>query len=366
MKSEKELVLSIESLLRKAGVPGCSLAVVGQDGVTWSHSFGYADLLNGGRAERSTIYHLFSGTKLFTATAALQLVERGELDLDAGAKTHLPDLPQLGDTPLRALLSHTSGLRDTLRGFLAVYFPGEAPLSTREALAAYRLRASGARERKVQYRNVNYAVLGEIVSRKSGLDYRDYIRHRILAPLGSDAEFEVSKFHSARLATGYLNRWDPTRVLLRLLLPAASKRLYRGWVKNGLVALNDYNLSTAAIGGLIGSVDSFAPFLQSQLNHGFPLLREETTKWMQTLVARGRAGVESTTGVGLGWKVGDTNGRRFLNHEGSGAGFRSELRLYPDEGLGMVVLMNKSSLSRTMRVAHETCELIRKNRGTLP
>jgi CubicO group peptidase (beta-lactamase class C family) len=249
---------------------------------------------------------------------------------------------------------------------MAVWFPGDDPPTASEALAAYAQRPRRAPGRTVRYRNVNYAILGEVVSRVSGLPYRDYVRERVLMPLASDAAFEVSAFDAPRLATGYLRRRDPTRVLLWLLFPKLSRRFYSGIVKGGWIALNDYNLSTASIGGLVGSVDSFVPFLRSQLNGGVPLLSEKTTRLMQTLATRGKAGIESREGVGLGWKIGVAGGRPFLNHEGCGAGFTSELRLYPGEALGMVVLMNMSSISRTMRVAHKVCELIRESRGTPP
>lgn len=53
-------------------------------------------------------------------------------------------------------------------------------------------------------------------------------------------------------------------------------------------------------------------------------------------------------------EAGSSQHGRFLNHEGSGAGCTSELRLYPDHELGVVLRMNKSSISKTMRVAHDS------------
>ncbi len=361
MSVTAELDVAIQRPLARARIPGCSIAVVNRSGTLWSHGFGYADVETARPADSSTVYHLFSGTKLFTATAVLQLVEDRVLDLEAESTTYLSNLPQLEGIRLRHLLSHTSGLKETFRGFLAVYFPGEDAPTTAEALARYELRRGGNPGRKVQYRNVNYAVLGETVSRVSGLPYREYVRRRILDPLCSDAGFEVTGKSKARLATGYLSRWDPMRALLRLLMPSVSRRLYRGRTK-GLMALNDYNLSTASIGGLVGSVESFAPFLQSQLNGGSRLLSEETTRQMQTLVTRGRAGVESRVGVGLGWKIGLADDHSFLNHEGGGAGFTSEMRLYPEAGIGVVLAMNVSSMAKTMRVAHRICELLHERR----
>ncbi len=364
MSASVELDVVILGLLAKARIPGCSMAVVDRSGMLWSRGFGYADLEHARPADCSTVYHLFSGTKLFTATAVLQLVESGALDLEADTTTYLSDLPQLKGIKLRDLLSHTSGLKDTLGGFLAISFPGEEVVTTAQALARYELRVKGEAGRKVQYRNVNYAVLGELISRVSGLPYREYVRQRILGPLCSEADFEVTEKVRARLATGYLSRWDPTRVLLRLLMPSASRRLHSGRT-NGLLELNDYNLSTASIGGLVGSVEDFAPFVQSQLNGGAPLLSEKTARQMQTLAARGRAGIESKVGVGLGWKIGLADDHPFLNHEGGGAGFTSELRLYPEAGIGVVLAMNLSSMAKTMRVAHRICELLYEHRQSL-
>ena len=359
-----ELDVVIQGMIARAGIPGCSIAVVDRSGTRWSRGFGNADLQHARPADSSTVYHLFSGTKLFTATAVLQLVEGGALDLEADATTYLSDLPRLEGITLRHLLSHTSGLKETLGGFLAICFPGEDAPTTAQALARYELRATRDPGKKVQYRNVNYAVLGEMVSRVSGLPYPEYVRQRILGPLRSEADFEVTERLRSRLATGYLSRWDPTRALLRLVMPSASRRLRRGRTK-GLVELNDYNLSTAAIGGLVGSVEDFAPFVQSQLNDGAPLLSEETARQMQTLVARGRAGIESKVGVGLGSKIGMAGDHPFLNHEGGGAGFTSEIRLYPEAGIGVVMAMNRSSMAHTMRVAHRSCELLHEHRQSL-
>jgi D-alanyl-D-alanine carboxypeptidase len=360
MKMES-LVAAIQGFLHGARIPACSIAIVRPSGTLWCRGFGYADLETKRPAESSTVYHLFSGTKLFTATAVLQLVEAHQLDLDTEATKWLPELPKLNGIRLRHLLSHSSGLKDSLRGFLAVYFPDEEAPTTGQALARYDLRRHGEPGKKVRYCNANYAVLGELVSRVSGMPYREYVRLRILNPLASDAGFEVPEEGGERTATGYLCRWDPSRALIRLLLPSVARRLYGGRTR-GLVALNPYNLGTASIGGLVGSVASFAPFLQSQLNGGAPLLSEGTTRRMQTMVAEGRAGFASRDGVGFGWKFGRAGDHAFLNHEGGGAGFTSELRLYPEAGLGIVLMMNLSSMVKTMRIAHRICELIYKQR----
>jgi D-alanyl-D-alanine carboxypeptidase len=364
VSSRPTLESVIRKLLERAGVPGCSVAVVDRDTTLWSKGFGCSDIEAACPAGVSTVYHLFSGTKLYTATAVLQLVERGMLDLEADVTTYLPELPQLEGINLRCLLGHTSGLKDTFRGFLAIHFPEEQPPTTAQALEAYRLRRANAPGGEAQYGNVNYAILGELISRVSGAPYQEFVRQNILNPLASSADFGVTETGDGRFAKGYISRWDPTRVLLRVQTPSASRRLY-GVRRGALCELRPYNLSTASIGGLVGSVGSFTPFLQSQLREGTPLLSAETTRYMQSLVAKGKIGYESKMGVGLGWKHGSAGDHLYLNHEGGGAGFTSETRLYPGVGIGIVLAMNLSSMSKTMRVAHLVCEAIYERREAL-
>jgi hypothetical protein len=86
---------------------------------------------------------------------------------------------------------------------------------------------------------------------------------------------------------------------------------------------------------------------------------------MQTMVARGAAGIESREGMAIGWKVGRVDGRTFLNHEGGGAGFTTELRLYPDAGIGVALAMNGMRMPATMRTAHVICEAVFGSRERL-
>jgi CubicO group peptidase (beta-lactamase class C family) len=110
---------------------------------------------------------------------------------------------------------------------------------------------------------------------------------------------------------------------------------------------------------LVGSAVEFAPFLIAHLNEGQGILSADSARQMQTLVARGQAGFEAKVGVGLAWKIGAVSGRMFLNHEGHGAGFTSETRLYPREQIGVVMLMNVMG-TKMSKLAHRVCEKIRQ------
>lgn len=347
----------IQAELQAANIPACSLAVVDRKGLISSGAFGYANLQQRRPATPQTAYHLFSGTKLYTATAVMQLVETGKLSLDDSPDKHIPGLRQVENITIRQLLSHTSGLKDTLKAFLAIHFEDEAPLTTAEALSRYQLGSKREPGARVEYCNANYAILGEIITRVSGQPYPDYVTEHILKPLGMPVAFTLTEAMKADAATGYMRRWEPMRLFLSLLMPGRSKKLYAGHI-NGLVALTNYDLDTAAIGGLVGSVTGFAPFVTAHLNHGAGILTKNSCQLMQTMVAQGQAGIASTVGVGLGWKFGQTGEQIFINHEGGGAGFTSETRIYPERGIGMVMAMNRMDMPHLNMAAHRICEKI--------
>lgn len=346
----------VRPALQRRGVPGCSIAVVSEAGPVWSGGFGHRDARSGRPAAADTVYRLFSGTKLFTAVAILQLEERGLLRLTDPVTRFLPESNGADGISLLHLLSHRSGLKDTLRGFLGVCFAPDALPTATDALARYRLVRACRPGERVEYRNVNYALLGAVIGRVSGVGYRDYIRANVLAPLGMEADFRLTEATRARAATGYIGLLDPARLALGLLFPGLGKQLYGSRVGR-LRELQEYDLATSSIGGLVGSMPDFAKFLRAQLA-GSTILGSAATRRMQAQVARGAAGIESRVGVALGWKIGRVDDRLFLNHEGGGAGFTSELRLYPDLGLGVAVGMNAMRSPSTMRLAHQLCEMV--------
>jgi CubicO group peptidase (beta-lactamase class C family) len=343
--------------LQSAKIPGCSLAVVDRDGVRWSAAFGYADLRKRRPATSGTAYHLFSGTKLYTATAVMQLVEAGKLTLEDPLGKHLPVPQSAAGITIRQLLSHTSGLKETLKAFLAVHFEGEVAPTTAEALSRYTCEPKREPGTRVEYRNVNYALLGEIVTRVAGQPYPRYVAEHVLEPLGMPVAFTLTDDMKVDAATGYMRRWEPMRLFLGLMIPGVARKLYQDTV-DGFVALRPYDLDTAAIGGLVGSVTGFAPFVMAHLNEGAGILTRESTRLMQTMVARGQAGIASKVGVGLGWKFGRAGEHAFINHEGQGAGFTSETRIYPARSMGIMMAMNSGGTPRTSRVAHRICERI--------
>jgi CubicO group peptidase (beta-lactamase class C family) len=346
----------IQAAFHDAGVPGAVLARVSPSGIQDLEAVGFSDLSTRREVTETSAFHLYSGTKLFTASAAMLLVERGELEIDADVRPRFPELALAYPVTPRQLLSHSSGLNETLRAFVAIHTPAQRRPSTFEALQRYDLGRGKPPGGRARYRNANYALLGELIARIAGVPYETLVRTALLEPWGAHAAFESAEVDD--LATGYVRRLDPMRLAAPFLLGRRGAAVFDGRVGR-YVALRRFDLDTAAAGGLIGVAADFAPLVAEFLGDADGVLRATTRRAMLTRVATGAVGVVSRDGVGLGWKRGDVDGVRFWNHEGGGPGFCSELRIYPERRLGFVVLTNLSQSRRLSRAIHAVCEQLR-------
>ena len=349
----------LTAALAGSDVPGCVVAVTDPSATVGEFTYGSASLSPPRPVSGETVFHLFSGTKLYTATSLMVLVDQGVVDLDEPIQRYMPSIGLEHEVSVRQVAAHDSGLSDTVRAFLAIHQQGDSAPSTGEALARYRLDKGGPPGTGATYRNVNYALLGELITRCSGVPYTQFVTQSVLEPLGADAGFSYASDLLGRQATGYMPRWSPVRPAMRVLMPGTHRWLPRD-ARGRLVSLATFNLDSAAIGGLVGSAPGFLPLLREMLSDDDGLLRVESKREMLSRHATGAAGIMSTDGVGLAWKLGRTDGVEFWNHEGGGPGFCSETRLYPTVGLGIVVLMNLSQSKRLSTLCHQMCETIRR------
>jgi CubicO group peptidase (beta-lactamase class C family) len=223
----------IEELFEESGIPSMALAVVVGDELIWSKGFGH-------QPDLSTVYSIGSIDKSFTATAIMQLVEQGLIDLDDDVNEYLPFSvrhPDFPDTPvtIRMLLSHQSGLPHDLPG--TRYTDNDGPMlrwffsnKGRQFADLYRsyfpvdeeayLEEVFSQDPKYgtdfwvlkpgtgfQYSNSGYyLVLGTIIEEVTGQRFQDYIADHILKPLQMEnTSFEASDFPETQIAVPYEN-----------------------------------------------------------------------------------------------------------------------------------------------------------------
>jgi CubicO group peptidase (beta-lactamase class C family) len=156
-------------------------AAVGRKGeVLWSSAVGSADYADGRAATPDTQYRIGSITKTFTATAVMQLYAAGELDLDDRLEQHIEGIAN-GSPTIRRLLAHLSGLQ---REAGEMFVTGESPTEEQLVESMSGIEFVSRPGEQHHYSNLAFALLGQVVARKSGTPYMQYVDERIIRPLG--------------------------------------------------------------------------------------------------------------------------------------------------------------------------------------
>jgi D-alanyl-D-alanine carboxypeptidase len=322
--------------------PAVQYRFVGPDSVLYRHDEGLADVVRGIPVSSMTAYSGFSVTKTFTAVAVLQLAERGLLDLDRPAAEYLPDFPYSHEILVRHMLAHASGI------------PNPIPLSWthleeehgsfdrdeffRAVFARY-ARVKASPNARFGYSNLGYVLLGQIIEKVAGVSYEQYVTENILVPVGLSPADLGFVYQHANQATGYHKRSSFSYLVLGFFL---RKSRYMDPGAHGWRAFRPFYVNGAAYGGLIGTADGFARYVQALLDPASVLLTEESRHLLfaENLLSGGKA-----SGMALSWFKGELDGYAYVAHPGGGGGYYAEIRLYPELQRGSVILFNRSGLS---------------------
>jgi len=322
--------------------PGIVFGAVWTDGRRVVRAAGRADLRTGRPADPAAPFPWFSITKLFTATAVVQLAEQRRLALDAPVSSILPELrlERNGtEATVRHLLAHAAGLPNpipvTWVHLAAEKGPGLEALLARRLGTTPRLRFEpGTRS---AYSNLGYLVLGRVVERVAGERFEDYLCAHVLQPLGADE----TGFDAVRCGiTGHQRRASLMGLAMRAML---DRRFLDGAVE-GYWPLRPVAVDGAPYGGLIGPVEDLLALARMVLAGGAGargrVLSAASVETMLTPTVD-RDGRDLP--VGLGFRIASEDGYRFVHHLGGGGGFRSELRIYPELGYAVAVVGSETS-----------------------
>jgi CubicO group peptidase (beta-lactamase class C family)/D-alanyl-D-alanine dipeptidase len=338
----------IEHELADKELPAISIALVADQKIVWARGFGFADPDRKIAATAETIYRVGSVSKLFTDIGIMQLVERGELDLDAPVTNYLPEFrpknPFGKPITLRQLMSHRSGLvREPAVGH---YFDPDEPSvgATVKSLNASELVYEPGTHTK--YSNAGITVVGYILERRKEQAYAKYLKRAVLAPMGlHDSAFEPEPELTRHLAKAYM------------------------WTYEGRTfEAPQFELGIGPAGCLYTSVLDLGRFLSVLFARGRgsdgQILKPETLEemWTPQFVKPGE-----TTGFGIGFRVAKFGGRRMVGHGGAIYGFATELAALPDEKLGVVAVTTKDSSNAVVNhIAREALRLMLAARDGKP
>jgi serine beta-lactamase-like protein LACTB len=314
---------SASSFMAANSVPGISAAVVQDGELVWSEGFGMADLENFVPATASTLFRLGSISKPITATAILQLSERGKLDLDAEVQKYCPAFPKK-EWPIttRELLGHLGGIRH--------YNPdgkGDIPddsakhfSSMEESLQVFAGDPLVAKPgTKFHYSTYGYTLLGCVLEGAASEKYVNYVKENVFEPAGME-ETQVDNFFAV---VPHRSRWY--------------HKDKAGVVQNAGVLDSSYKIPG---GGLVSSADDMARFAIAIMAN--QLLKPATREvmWTPQKVTDG-----SQNDYALGWGTQKKYGLALLEHTGGQQGTSTSIILVPERHAGIVVLANMDGVN---------------------
>ena len=201
------LVRKVDALFAewdKPGSPGAAVAIVKNGLVMYQKGYGSANLEYDIPITSSTIFHVGSVSKQFTAFAITVLAHEGKLSLDDDIRQYLPELPAFGvPITIRHLMHHTSGLRDEVFLLAMAGWRLDDVITKAHILKLVRSqRELNFRPgEKYRYSNTGYTLLAEIVERVSGKSFREWTATNIFEPLGMTSTlFTTTTNRSSRTA----------------------------------------------------------------------------------------------------------------------------------------------------------------------
>jgi CubicO group peptidase (beta-lactamase class C family) len=253
------------------------------------------------------------------------LVDEGKVDLDAKVSRYLPRFRLATEEAtdaitVRSLLTHEHGLNS----FPIVYLDAFTGEITEDRF--YRFLAEVEPRGQVAYSNLHFTLVGRIIEAVSGKPWRVFLEERIFAPAGMTR------------TTGFADQMYARE-------DVAFPTLYRDG-EHVFCPVRKTDRTMHAAGGLGTSARDGARWLLLNLQGGTiggkRLLSEKRARDMQVLHARNESAIGQVArdGYGLAWAVGTWEGRRALEHGGGYAASSARFTFLPDDGIGVVVLVN--------------------------
>lgn len=322
-EKRSQIETAVSKFMASTHVPGVAVAVVEDGKYEWGEGFGVADLENNVPASVHTLFRLGSISKSLSATGAMELFERGQLDLDAPVQKYCPAFPQKPwPITTREVMAHLAGIRHYNSGSQDDPETGNTkhfddPIQA--GLDFFKndplLSEPG---KQFHYSTQGYTLVGCVMQGASGGKYVDFMRQNVFLPAGMEQTQADNRFAIIPYRTRFYRKTDS------------------GTVQNADFLDSSYKIPG---GGWLSSAEDMARFEVAILND--TLIKPATRDLMWTPVKPSEG---KPSGYALGWGTRNIDGVRYVGHDGGQQGTSTDFTIAPESRAGVVVLTNMEDL----------------------
>jgi CubicO group peptidase (beta-lactamase class C family) len=340
----------VQEALEAWDVPGAAIAVVRDDEVIYLNGHGVKELGRPEPVTPDTLFPIASCTKAFTTTALAMLVDEGLVSWDDPVRKHV-DYFRLADpladerVTLRDLVCHRTGVR----GHDLLWY--RSPWTQEEIIRRVgRVKPDGPFRASFLYQSTMFTAAGHAVASASGMPWGDFVRRRLLAPLGmtgatlTTEEAEKAADHASPHRKG---RWGRADVIpwYRIDIPEpagsvnANVRDLARWVR---FQLGDGSFEGERLVSAVNLRETHTPQNLIRMDEAARSMHPETRHMS----------------YGMAWLLQDYRGHRLVSHAGAIDGFRAHITLVPDLKVGLVILANLHHTRMNLALSNSLVDLL--------
>jgi CubicO group peptidase (beta-lactamase class C family) len=336
----------VENAREKFSVPGIAVAIIRDGKIVHIKGYGLRSMNTRLPLDANTLFGIASNTKAFTAFALGILVDEGKISWDDKVRKWIPEFKMYSpyvteEFTIRDLLTHRSGLG--LGAGDLMFFPDSSDFELKDIL--YNLQflkpVSGFRT-KFDYDNNLYIVAGEVIKRVSGMSWDDFVEKRIIKRVGMQKT--AASFDRLTDTTDIIDGHAEVEGVVRVIARSRSKVDHPA-------------------GGIYSSVNDLSKWVMLLLNQGwlpdstriFSLSVQKEIWSPQTIIQNGDPDEYHThfNAYGLGFFMKDLNGYKEINHTGGLEGMVTQIVMYPELELGIIVLTNQQEPAAFIAISNQ-------------
>lgn len=335
----------VEKTLKTFNVPGIAVGIVHEGKVILAKGYGISNIETGEKVNASTNFGIASNSKAFTTTAIALLVDEGKMKWDDKVRQYIPEFRMYNDYvteefTIRDLVTHRSGL-GLGAGDLMVWPDGHDFTPNDIIQHIQYLKPVSDFRTKYDYDNLLYIIAGVVIERVSGMSWTDFIHTKFLVPL------EMNRSSPS---------WNTLQDTTNAIVPHVP-------VDGKLNVIDRYTNSIFdAAAGLYSNVDDLTKWVTFQLNYGktkngTQLISEARMRELskpQTLMPVATRAPYHTMfkAYGLGFVLEDIAGKLQVSHTGGLEGIVTQIVMFPQLDLGIIVLTNQQVGAAFMAVSN--------------